>query len=108
MSHRPGLSFGRAPGSAGIVRGLALVALIGMSTWGIPAPAADRSKAVWNFESDRPGEIAEGFTGAVGTWQVVRDGDNRVLAQQAKNDDDTFNITLVAGTRSRTWTSPSD
>jgi hypothetical protein len=99
MSHRPCLSFGRAPGSAGIVRGLALVALIGMSTWGIPAPAADGSKAVWNFESDQPGKIAKGFTSAVGTWQVIRDGDNQVLAQQAKNDDDTFNVALVDGTR---------
>ncbi len=99
MSHRPVHSFGRATVGAGIVRGLALIALIGMSARGIPAPAADGSKAVWNFESDQPGKIAKGFTGEVGTWQVALDGDNRVLAQKARNDDDTFNVALVDGTR---------
>ena len=56
-----------------------------------------RSKT-WNFESDEPGKIAAGFTSEVGIWEVVRDkGDNKVLAQKAKNDDDTFNVVLVDG-----------
>ena len=53
----------------------------------------------WDFESDQPGKIAKGFSGQVGTWEVARDGDNHVLAQKAKNDDDTFNVVLVDGTR---------
>ncbi len=53
----------------------------------------------WDFESDQPGKIARGFSGQVGTWEVVPDGDNHVLAQKAKNDDDTFNVVLVDGTR---------
>jgi SAM-dependent methyltransferase len=34
----------------------------------------------------------------VGTWEVVSDGDNNVLAQKASNDDDTFNVVFVDGT----------
>ena len=52
----------------------------------------------WDFESAAPGEIAPGFTGAVGRWEVAKDGENRVLAQRAKSDDDTFNVALADGT----------
>jgi Domain of Unknown Function (DUF1080) len=63
----------------------------------ILASAGQGSKKNWNFESDEPGKVASGFTSEVGTWEVVRDGDNKVLAQKAKNDDDTFNVVLVDG-----------
>ena len=56
------------------------------------------AKKTWDFESDEPGKIAEGFTAEVGRWEVVQDGDNHVLAQKAKNDDATFNVALVEGT----------
>ena len=52
----------------------------------------------WNFESDPPGKIAEGFTAAVGQWEVATDGENHVLYQKAKNDDATFNVALIDGT----------
>ncbi len=39
-----------------------------------------------------------GFTAEVGTWEVAQDGQNNVLAQKAKNDDDTFNVVLVDDT----------
>ena len=39
----------------------------------------------WDFESDEPGRIARGFTDEVGTWEVVQDGKNRVLAQKASH-----------------------
>jgi hypothetical protein len=65
------------------------------------APAEPTSLKSWNFESDEPGKMAAGFRNEVGTWEVVRDGDNKVLAQKAKNDDDTFNVTLVDGTHFR-------
>ena len=60
-------------------------------------PAGQVSKRIWNFESNEPGMIAKGFTSEVGTWEVALDGDNKVLAQKAKNDDDTFNVVLVDG-----------
>ena len=62
------------------------------------APAGQESKKNWNFDSDETGKIARGFTNEVGAWEVVRDGDKKVLAQRGKNDDDTFNVTLVDGT----------
>jgi hypothetical protein len=54
---------------------------------------------VWNFDTDAVGKIADGFKGEVGQWEVVRDEGNQVLYQRAKNDDDTFNVVLVEGTR---------
>jgi len=59
---------------------------------------ADAEEKTWDFESDAPGTIANGFTSEVGQWEVAKDGDNRVLYQKAKNDDSTFNVALVAGT----------
>lgn len=60
--------------------------------------AGDAKEHTWDFESDEPGKIARGFTAEVGTWEVVRDGDNRALAQKAGNPDETFNVALVDGT----------
>src|SRR5271165_2457821 len=56
------------------------------------------AKKTWDFESDEPGKIAKGFTNEVGRWVVAQDGKNRVLAQKAESDDDTFNVTLIEGT----------
>jgi Domain of Unknown Function (DUF1080) len=55
-------------------------------------------KTTWDFEKDTPGQPALGFKAEVGTWEVARDGKNHVLAQKAKNDDDTFNVALVSKT----------
>lgn len=52
----------------------------------------------WDFEKDAPGGPARGFEAAAGTWEVVQDGDNHVLAQKAKSDDATFNVALVMKT----------
>ena len=62
-----------------------------------PSPGRAARK-VWDFASDEPGKIARGFTNEVGRWEVVKDGDNHVLAQKAKNDDAMFNVALVEGT----------
>jgi hypothetical protein len=56
------------------------------------------ARKVWDFESDPPGTIARGFRNEAGRWEVVRDGDNHVLAQKASNDDATFNVALVGAT----------
>ncbi len=64
-----------------------------------PGPAAPEEKATtWNFDKSPTGAIAEGFTAESGTWAVVTEpGDetNHVLAQQAENPDDLFNVTLA-------------
>jgi hypothetical protein len=60
--------------------------------------ASQAGKKSWDFESDTPGKIAQGFTNEVGQWEVAKDGDNQVLFQKAKNDDATFNVALVEGT----------
>jgi hypothetical protein len=62
------------------------------------APSPEGGKRTWDFESDEPGAIAKGFSNEVGDWEVAKEGDNRVLYQKAKNDDSTFNVTLVGGT----------
>jgi hypothetical protein len=49
------------------------------------------SKRVWTFDTDQPDKIAPGFTNEVGRREVAQDGDNRVLAQKARNVDATFN-----------------
>ncbi|HEV7221801.1 MAG TPA: hypothetical protein VGN42_03815 [Pirellulales bacterium] len=57
--------------------------------------SADADKRVWDFEGDKPGEIAAGFSEEVGQWRVVETDAGKVLAQQAKNPDETFNVCLV-------------
>ena len=53
----------------------------------------------WNFDSDKPGEIAYGFKSVTGDWKIVVDetapSKPQVLAQLAKNDEQTFNVTLL-------------
>jgi hypothetical protein len=56
------------------------------------------AKKTWDFESDTPGQIARGFRSEVGQWEVVKDGENLVLYQKARNDDHTFNLALAEGT----------
>lgn len=56
------------------------------------------TRQVWDFESDQPGTLARQFRSEVGRWEVVRDGDNRVLAQGARNDNPVYNVALVEGT----------
>jgi hypothetical protein len=56
-------------------------------------------RRVWTFESDEAGKLARGFTNEVGRWEVATDGDNKVLAQKARNEDAVFNVVLAEGTR---------
>jgi hypothetical protein len=66
---------------------------------------ASESVKTWGFDNDKPGVLAEGFYTAAGQWKVMPDATARskpnVLAQLAKNSDDTFNLALVAGTSYR-------
>jgi hypothetical protein len=55
-------------------------------------------KRSWNFEAESPGAIARGFSGQVGRWEVVADGSNHVLAQQAESGERVFNLALIDDT----------
>jgi hypothetical protein len=56
------------------------------------------AEKTWDFDADRPGAIARGFTNEVGDWKVVAEGKNHVLAQLAKNEDAVFNVALATET----------
>lgn len=75
------------------VIGLALVAT---------AVVAQDIKMSWNFDADKPGVIAKGFTNEMGKWEVVADetapSKTHALAQLAKSSGSAFNLTLVSDT----------
>jgi hypothetical protein len=56
----------------------------------------------WNFDSDRSGAIASGFTNDFGRWQITADASAlskpNVLAQLANSSSSEFNISLVGST----------
>src|SRR5262245_61492341 len=56
-------------------------------------------KTVWSFNEDARGQIAKGFKGEVGDWQVLAAENERVLAQLAKNSNSTFNLVFVTDTK---------
>ncbi len=53
----------------------------------------------WNFDKDKVGEIATGFSNEVGQWRVMADttapSQPNVLAQTAKSSGSTFNLALL-------------
>lgn len=67
--------------------------------------AAQDGKRSWNFDAEKTGAIASGFTIEVGDWTVVTDesapSKPNVLAQSAKNERPVFNVTLASGTSYR-------
>src|SRR5262245_57520914 len=56
-------------------------------------------KTVWSFNDDARGQIAKGFKGEVGDWQVLSAENERVLAQLAKSSNSTFNLVFVADSK---------
>ena len=67
----------------------AVLAVLGLVQGAVPAVQT------WNFEADPVGSIARGFVGSEGNWEVVQTPEGRVLAQQASNTDNTFNVALL-------------
>lgn len=63
---------------------------------------AQSGSRTWNFDADKPGEIAQGFRGEAGEWKVTTDagmpGRGRVLGQSARSARPVFNVALVDGT----------
>ena len=53
----------------------------------------------WNFDVDKVGQVAFGFTSETGEWKVTADekaaSKPNVLAQLAKNDEKAFNVALI-------------
>lgn len=79
-----------------IMLGLSLAAL---------SYAAQDEKMSWNFDADKTGTIAKGFSNEGGKWEVVADhtapSKPHALAQLAKNPGSAFNLTLASDTNYR-------
>ncbi|MCY3017767.1 MAG: DUF1080 domain-containing protein [Planctomycetota bacterium] len=76
---------------------------MGLLLWicaGAVALGAEENARTWNFDADKPGRIAAGFTGVTGQWEVVADDNapskGQVLAQVAKSEKPAFNVALAA------------
>lgn len=63
--------------------------------------ADNEGKLAWNFDDDKPGDIAKGFKGYVGKWVVAKSDNGHALAQTATNSNSTFNITLASDTSAK-------
>lgn len=68
---------------------------------GLASATQDRKKS-WNFDAEKTGSIAAGFTNEVGEWKILADGSapsrGNVLAQLAKNERPVFNVALASDT----------
>jgi hypothetical protein len=67
----------------------------------IPLFARDEAKKTWNFDNDRSGAIARGFTNEAGEWKVVDSDSGKALAQTASSPGPAFNVTLIEGTNAK-------
>ncbi len=61
--------------------------------------SAQTPAKVWNFDSDKPGALSEGFAAEKGQWRVVSNptapSKPNVIAQLARSSGSTFNLALV-------------
>jgi hypothetical protein len=68
----------------------------------VSSVAAQNAKMSWNFDTDKVGEIAKGFTNEAGKWEVVADdtapSKPNAMAQLAKSAGAAFNLTLAGDT----------
>lgn len=82
-----------------MLRSIILVIGVLLLAGGLTAQTREKG---WNFDSDKPGALPEGFTNEVGDWKIVADptapSKPNALAQLEKNPGSTFNVTLVSGT----------
>ncbi len=87
---------------------LALLSLLASLAAPAESPAATPGAAperTWNFDSDRVGEPARGFSVEAGEWKVAADPEARspgnVFAQLASSPSSTFNLALATDTSYR-------
>lgn len=84
---------------SGIPKRLVLTLLL--AGLGLASAAQDRRKS-WNFDSEKTGSLAAGFTNEVGEWKILAHGSapskGNVLAQLAKNERAVFNVALASDT----------
>jgi hypothetical protein len=73
-----------------------------VSILAVAGRAQDMKSRTWNFDADKAGGIAKGFTNDVGQWRVVADdtapSKANVLAQQAKSEKPVYNVALITDT----------
>ena len=73
--------------------------IIAMASAGLGLAAETPKATVWNFDSDKPGEAAKGWTSAAGTWRVEADesapSKANVLAMTAGDPKEPYNIVLA-------------
>lgn len=66
------------------------------------SPEEQSAEELWNFDSDKTGQMATGFTSEVGQWEIAEDATApskpHVLAQLAKSSRPTFNLALATET----------
>jgi hypothetical protein len=63
--------------------------------------ATKSEKTVWTFKDDAEGKSPAGFKEEVGEWRVVTADGEKVLAQQAKNGNSTFNLVFVTDSKAQ-------
>jgi len=82
---------------------IAILPLLGIGL--VPGDARERTdkgtKTVWSFNDNAEGNVAKGFKSAVGEWKVVSSDGEKVLAQQAKNSNSTFNLGFITDTKAK-------
>jgi len=79
-----------------------VIPLLGIA-YGVGDEGEEKSgkKTVWSFNDDARGQIAKGFKGEVGDWQILSVENERVLAQLAKNSNSTFNLVFVTDSNAK-------
>lgn len=78
-------------------RGLIVCGAILLMASALGLAQTETSRKFWNFTTPPIQMTPPGFRAATGEWRVVEDAGNRVLAQEAKNPDEMFNVILVEG-----------
>ncbi len=56
-----------------------------------------QEETVINFDNATTGSLPAGWTNATGKWAVKQNGENKVLAQTAKNSGSHFNVAVYEG-----------
>ena len=75
--------------------------LAGMLWLAAVVAGGEQAPRTWDFERERTGQIAQGFSDDVGAWRIVEAGNGKALMQTAKNENPVFNIARITDTNAR-------